>query len=168
MPSKSARKRESEALQHIGEELVRLSDAELERLPLAEPLRDAIVVARGITSRSALRRQRQLIGKLMRGADADAIGATLREIARRDREEAEAFHAAERWRDRIAAEGEPAAAAFAELTGRRSPQLDALVRELAAAADETRARTARRQLFRLVRDELAIARNDTSNDGDGK
>ena len=167
MPSKSARKRESEALQAMGERLVRLSDAELERLPLAEPLKSAIVDARGITSRSALRRQRQLIGKLMRSADAEAIGAALADIARRSRAEAASFHAAERWRDRIAAEGPPAAAAFAEQTGAPGRELEELARAL-AGADEARTRQIRRRMFRLVRDALAVTGNEIAEDGDEK
>ncbi len=76
-PSKSSRKRDAHALQKLGEELVQLRAADLERLPLPESLRDAIDEARRLTSRGALSRQRQYIGKLMRDIDVEPIRAAL-------------------------------------------------------------------------------------------
>jgi ribosome-associated protein len=76
-PSKSARKREAHALQKLGEDLVALRAADLARLPLPETLRDAIDEARRLTSRGALARQRQYIGKLMRDIDVAPIQAAL-------------------------------------------------------------------------------------------
>jgi ribosome-associated protein len=76
-PSKSARKREAHALQKLGEELVALRAVELARLPLPETLRDAIDEARRLTSRGALARQRQYIGKLMRDIDVEPILAAM-------------------------------------------------------------------------------------------
>ena len=76
-PSKSARKREAHALQKLGEELVRLRAADLARLPLPETLRDAIEEARRLTSRGALSRQHQYIGRLMRDIDVDALEKAL-------------------------------------------------------------------------------------------
>ena len=72
-PSKSMRKREAHALQKLGEELVALRADDLARLPLDENLREAIDEARRLTSRGALARQRQYIGKLMRDVDVEAI-----------------------------------------------------------------------------------------------
>jgi ribosome-associated protein len=76
-PSKSARKREAHALQKLGEDLVALRGPDLDRLPLPESLRDAIDEARRLTSRGALARQRQYIGKLMRDIDVEPILAAL-------------------------------------------------------------------------------------------
>lgn len=157
MPSKSARKRESLALQAMGEQLIRLKDSELEQVPLEEPLRMAVGEARRMRSRAALRRQRQLIGKLMRAADADAIASSLDALGRRDRIATEAFHAAEEWRDRIVGDGAAGLQAFAELTGRPSPTLAHLLRDLDAARSEQAARVVRRRIFRVVREELAAA-----------
>ncbi len=82
-PSKSARKRAARAAQALGEELIKLRDAELEALGLPERLAEAIRAARAITSRGAGARQRQYIGRLMRQADLEAIRAQL--AARRAR-----------------------------------------------------------------------------------
>src|SRR5687768_4065101 len=76
-PSKSARKRESHALQDLGTALIALKDDLLAELPLPDILRDAILAARTMTSHGAQARQRQYIGKLMRKIDADAIRAAL-------------------------------------------------------------------------------------------
>src|SRR5438874_13042596 len=76
-PSKSARKRAAHAAQDLGEALVRLRDAELDALQLPEALGEAIRAARHITSRAAAARQRQYIGRLMRGVDVEPIRAAL-------------------------------------------------------------------------------------------
>ncbi len=68
-PSRSARKREAEALQKLGVRLMELRDAELAALSLPEPLLTAISELRRLKSRPAQARQRQYIGKLMRGID---------------------------------------------------------------------------------------------------
>ena len=53
----------------LGERLVTLKDTELAQLPLPEVLVEAIREARRLKHRGALHRQRQYIGKLMRGVD---------------------------------------------------------------------------------------------------
>ncbi|MEY1662670.1 ribosome biogenesis factor YjgA [Isoalcanivorax beigongshangi] len=77
LPSKSALKREVSALQDVGEQLMSLKAGELARLPLTEPLLRAIDESRRITSHEARRRHAQFIGKLMRGADGEAIERAL-------------------------------------------------------------------------------------------
>lgn len=65
-PSRSQRKRDSSALQELGESLTRLSPASLARLPLSEDLRAALVEYRRLSSHEAKRRQMQYLGRLMR------------------------------------------------------------------------------------------------------
>ena len=76
-PSKSARKRAALAAQDLGARLIALRETELVSLDLPEPLLDAVREARRLTSRAALARQRQYIGKLMRDEDVPAIEAAL-------------------------------------------------------------------------------------------
>lgn len=76
-PSKSARKREHLALQELGEKLIALNEAQLESLSLDDGLVSAVRGARQMKARGALRRQKQLIGKLMRRVDPEAIRAAL-------------------------------------------------------------------------------------------
>jgi ribosome-associated protein len=76
-PSKSRRKRDAHAAQKLGVRLVAMREQELADLPLDEGLRDALAEARRLTSKGALSRQHQYIGKLMRDADVDAIERAL-------------------------------------------------------------------------------------------
>jgi ribosome-associated protein len=76
-PSKSSRKRAAHAAQKLGERLVKMRNEELQLLPLEEALRAAIAEARRLTSRGALARQHQYIGKLMRDTDLTALEAAL-------------------------------------------------------------------------------------------
>jgi ribosome-associated protein len=99
--SKTQRKREMLALQDLGEALVALSVQDLEALNLPENLLEAILQAKQMSKRGALRRQLQYIGRLMREVDAGPIRAQLdawestaaRDIAR--------LHQVEHWRDRL-------------------------------------------------------------------
>lgn len=68
-PSKSRRKREATALQDLGEQLVKLTPAQLNRMPLPEELSAAVRAAQAISQRGGRKRQLQFIGKLMRGID---------------------------------------------------------------------------------------------------
>lgn len=76
-PSKSSRKRAAHAAQKMGERLTRMRPEEVAGLPLPEALQDAIAEARRLRSRTALSRQHQFIGKLMRDVDMDALEAAL-------------------------------------------------------------------------------------------
>lgn len=74
-PSKTQLKREMDALQQLGEQLVRLKPDKLRKLPLSERLLDALLECQRLKAHGAVRRQYQLIGKLMRDADQSAIRA---------------------------------------------------------------------------------------------
>ena len=71
--SKSQRKRDAHALQELGVALTSLRHDILKTLPLGEPLYQAILEAQKCKSHGARRRQEQLIGKLMRRDDHEAI-----------------------------------------------------------------------------------------------
>jgi ribosome-associated protein len=148
--SKSARKREHLAEQALGEKLIELPIPELKSMDLDERLFEAIVDAKSIRSHGALRRQRQLIGKLMRNADAERIESALEALGRRDRLAKAVFHAAEEWRERLCHEGAPALAAFAGQAGTVQPRLGQLLGEYEAAVSETGKRVIRRRLFREI------------------
>lgn len=156
-PSKSERKRRSDDLQALGEALIELSPAELDALPLPEPLRDAVDLAKRITAHGGLYRQKQLIGKLMRKIDAEPIRQAMN--ARRDRERVEAlrFHRVEQWRDRLLAEG---VETIAKLKTEFPAIDDAAIRKLTERArkeqqtSSTKITPAGRELFRLLRESM--------------
>jgi ribosome-associated protein len=68
-PSRSARKREAEALQRLGVRLMELREPELAALELPEMLLNAIRELRRLKSPGAKARQRQYVGRLMRAVD---------------------------------------------------------------------------------------------------
>ena len=100
-PSKSARKRAQLELQKLGEQLIPLSDAELDAFTLDQRIVDAIRAARSIRSHGALRRQKQLIGKLMRDLDPEPLRAGLTALRADDLAAKRVFATAEKWRDRL-------------------------------------------------------------------
>jgi ribosome-associated protein len=76
-PSRSARKRAALAAQKLGLALLGLKATELDALELPEELRTALAEARRLTSRAALARQRQYIGRLMRAVDPEPLERAL-------------------------------------------------------------------------------------------
>jgi len=82
-PSRSARKRAAEYMQKLGVRLVGLRETQLEALDLPEELREALREARRLRGQSALARQYQYIGRLMRELDPGPIEAALDRAAGR-------------------------------------------------------------------------------------
>jgi ribosome-associated protein len=107
-PSKSMRKREAAAAQDLGTRLIALKESDLEALDLPETLHDAIMLAKRITSRGGLARQRQYIGKLMRDLDPAPIEAALSVESRATAQDAEKHKRVEAWRARLLTEGSKA------------------------------------------------------------
>ena len=152
-PSKSARKREAAAAQDLGERLIALKESDLVALNLPEKLLDAILLAKRITARGGLARQRQYIGKLMRDIDTAPIETALSAKSRATAIDAEKHKRIEQWRMRLLTEGP---AALDELL-RWSPQADrkslqALISKATGARVDSGSReTASRELFRALR-----------------
>jgi ribosome-associated protein len=106
--SKSQKKREADTLQKVGVSLVELSLEKLKLLPLTDSLYQAIVDAKRIKSHGAKRRQAQLIGKLMRAADHEAILEAYQQMLDEESAVTAAFHDVELWRDKLINEGKEA------------------------------------------------------------
>ena len=149
--SRSRLKREAEEAQRLGERLVALGDAELDALALPRPLGDAIRAARSIRQRSALRRQRQYIGKLMRRIDIAPIRAALAAREQARHVEARAFKDLETWRERLLTEGEATLNAWlAEHPDADAETLRNLVDTARNAPNAKSRKTASRALFRYL------------------
>ncbi|HAT7073278.1 TPA: ribosome-associated protein [Legionella pneumophila] len=110
--SKSQKKRDAHYLQDIGIKFIDLSASKLDSLPLPDNLRQAITDARSIKSHGAKRRQAQLIGKLMRAADFEAILAAYEKILEEESSITASFHEIELWRDRLLQDGKDALTEF--------------------------------------------------------
>lgn len=151
-PSKSQKKREAEALQTLGKQLIELDDAVLDTMPLTEALHQALRDAKRIKSHGALRRQTQLIGKLMRVADHEAIGSALEALLETDAEQAAKFHLTEIWRDKLVEGG---AMALTEFISTFQPEdiqhLRQLIKKAGSDNSEVQQKAARKALFRFIR-----------------
>ena len=152
-PSKSARKREMQALQDLGEALVELSDGELKTIPLDDALADAIAIARRIKDFTGKRRQLQFIGKLMRKIDTDAITAAYNDLIHGQQQRNQHFHQLEHLRDQLLAEGVEAMSAVLDIYPRADRQH---LRQLTLAAQKEHAANqppaAARKLFKYLRE----------------
>lgn len=150
--SKSQRKRDALALRKLGRTLVGLAEAELQKLPLPEPLAQAVRAARAL-SRSALQRQLKYIGRLLREMDAEPIGQALEQVLHGTGQADAEFHRLERWRDRLIAEGDSALEEFLTRfpTADRS-HLRQLVRNARKERAQDRSPRAARALFRYLAD----------------
>ncbi len=99
--SRSQKKRDVEALQDIGVRLVELKPDQLEKIDISDTLREAIIEAKRLTSRSAIRRHMQYIGKLMRNEDGEEIQAAIDRFDVTTQAHNQVFHKLEKWRDRL-------------------------------------------------------------------
>ncbi len=152
-PSKSAQKRKHAELQALGESLIDFDLPTLNALPLEESLLEAIVAAKSMKSRGALRRQKQLIGKRMSGTDVDALRAALDALGEEERVKKRVFAQAERIRDRLLKEGEPALNNMPEFSV-ASDELRSLLRAYNGAFSDRDEKRYRREIFRFIHQAL--------------
>lgn len=113
--SKSQKKRQANALQAFGMELIQLNESKLLTLPLGDKLHKAIIDAKSIRSHEAKRRQAQLIGKLMRASDFEAIQSAYQRLLDEGKALTSHFHEIELWRDKLIQEGKETLAEFIAL-----------------------------------------------------
>ncbi|MBI5329452.1 MAG: DUF615 domain-containing protein [Betaproteobacteria bacterium] len=152
LPSKSQRKRESNALQDLGAELVKLSRERLQRMILPDNLLTAVLEAQRITSHGAIRRQMQLIGKIMRNIEADEIAEQIAEIKGESDAAKAAFHAIERWRERLLTDDDALTLWLAEHPESDIQQMRQLIRNARKEAADGKPPKSSRALFKLLRD----------------
>ena len=100
-PSKSQLKRDSQHMVDVGEEILKLSQEDINSLHLPDELSGAIDTALKIKSRSGMKRQRLYIGKLLRSIDSENIEVQLRKIQHRHDTNTAHFKRLEKWRDSL-------------------------------------------------------------------
>ena len=150
--SKSQKKREADALQKIGVALIGLSAEKLDVLPMQPHLRQAIDDAKSLKSHGAIRRQAQLIGKLMRsGSSEELLESYDRLLADASAKTAE-FHEVEVWRARLIEEGNEALTAFiAAYQPSEIQQLRQLIKKAVDERNKGLHTGASKALFRFLR-----------------
>lgn len=162
-PTRTDLKKESDALQKLGEDLLTLRAELLTKLDLPDKLVDGVAEAKRITNFEGKRRQMQFIGKLMRKLDPakwDEIRAALEEQHMPSVQETMVLHQAEQWRDRLIADDDALGQWLNISPDTDSQQLRALVRQARKDAkpekpgEAVRHGRSYREIFQLVREAL--------------
>ncbi|MEN9356340.1 MAG: hypothetical protein RL695_511 [Pseudomonadota bacterium] len=159
-PSKSQRKRDSDALQSLGKELIELSKERLAKITMSDALRGAVREAQRLTKNEAKRRQLQYIGKLMRAEDPTPIRAALDEIAGISSAANERMHRLERLRQQLLDDEALALSAITADHPRADlQQLRQLRRNALKESEQNKPPRAFREIFQLLK-ALEEARDD--------
>jgi len=155
-PTKTELKRQARDVQDLAGRLIEAPKDLVAGLKLPDKVADAIALARRITSRPALLRQRQFVGKLMRGIDCGPVRAALEADAQSARSDAARFRRAEHWRDRLIAEGDSAIDEFAgEFPAADRAELSRLLAAAIVERNKGKPSGAARELFRWVRERIS-------------
>jgi ribosome-associated protein len=175
--SRTDQKKESLALQKLGEDLLNLRDAALQKLEVPDKLKDGLAEAKRITNFEGKRRQMQFIGKQMRLLDETALTAIREALADQhsgSAAENQLLHQAQLWRDRLIGEEDAFGQWIDQYPGTDSQQLRALIRQARKDAkpekpgQAPRHGRAYRDIFKLVRGQLSpesAEPDDASDDG---
>ena len=173
-PSKSQRKRESTALQDLGEELVALSKERLAKIDMPERLKDAILEAQRITAHEGRRRQMQFIGKLMRTAEVEPLQAAVDEVKGQSAATTARQHRLEALRTKLMADESGFKQLAEDYPAADIQRLRQLRRNAIKEAELKKPPKSFRELFRELRDlvdsgsadahESAIAADEEMND----
>ena len=154
--SKSQKKRDCDALQRISDKLLKLKPDELALIDLPADLKDALNEAHRIHSNSALKRQRQYLGKIIRSCDSEKIEKQLNAVIHRNDTNTAQFKKIERWRDRLIDNDTQVLGEIIQ----QHPALDRqhvhnLVRQAAKEESANKPPAASRKLFKYLR-ELSV------------
>ena len=164
--SRTDEKRESLALQKLGEGLLTLRPDFMARLDLSEKLKDAVLEAKRITNFEGKRRQMQFIGKQMRLLEpevVEAIKTVLHEQLSGSASDIAALHQAQNWRDRLIADDNAFSEWIEKFPQTDTQQLRALIRQARKDAKPELPGQAVRH-GRAFRDIFQIVRSATSPD----
>ncbi|MCZ8236327.1 MAG: ribosome biogenesis factor YjgA [Inhella sp.] len=154
VPSRTQQKKESEALQALGLELLALPDSRLDAIGLPDNLRQALRDGKKITANGGKRRQMQYIGKLMRQVDAEPLREAVAAFKLGHAHDQLRLHQLEALRERLIADDEALETLVSEHPGVDVQQLRSLVRSArkdAAAQPEARSGRGYRELFQFLK-----------------
>jgi ribosome-associated protein len=152
--SKSQRKRDMDALQDLGRELVELSKDTLKKMQLPEDLLTAILDYKRFTAHGALRRQLQYIGKLMRSVDPEPIEQYLKILKGESSEHIAWQKLLERWRDKLMADDASQAAFLQDFPETDPKQLHSLVRQARKEKQDNKTPKSFRLLYQLIKEQI--------------
>ncbi len=154
-PSKTQLKQQAHAMQSLGVEVAALSQDRLDAIEMPDSLREAIHEFRRTKSFEGRRRQMQYVGKLMRGADEEALREAVAAATLGSAKNSLALHLAEQWRSELIADDEALNRWMLAHPDTDSQQLRSLVRaarrDAAGLPPEARQPRSFRDLFHFIK-----------------
>ncbi len=150
--SKSEMKRDMTALQELGEALIPLDRKLLATLNLPEKLFDALLEAKRLTAHGAISRQKQYIGKLMRGVDTAPIRELLDKIAGVSDRHSAWLHRLERLRESLLGDPKAMESLMAECPQLDVQRLRQLIRNAQKEREQNKPPKNYRELFQLLKE----------------
>jgi ribosome-associated protein len=162
LPSRNELKQQMQDLQELGEAVSALPVDRLDKLNIAERLRDAIDELRRTKSFEGKRRQVQYIGKLMKLEDPEPLREAVASYRVGSASDTLALHKAEYWRDQLLATDDTLANWVKEYPATDVQQLRSLVRSARKEKLEPGERHGRsfRDLFKLVKEQMLDVPSD--------
>jgi ribosome-associated protein len=160
-PSKTELKRQSDALQALGNELVEQPRDRVKRVPMPEDVRDAILECQNIKNHEGRRRQMQFVGKKMRTLSEEEVAIIQRTIEGwkgASKADTAALHALERRRDKLLADEGALTTLLAEHQELDGQHLRTLIRNARKEQAESKPPKAYREIFQILKDLDAKAR----------
>jgi ribosome-associated protein len=149
LPSRSQLKRDSQKLRDIGEQLVLMPNAHLDKITLESSLLAAIKEARRLKNSDARRRQIQYIGKLMRNMDLTEIKYSVEKLNHQSQTFRQHFAMLEQWRDRLIEDGNSAIEEFLIAYPNADRQK---IRNLSRQAGRKKTGSAKTKLFKYLKE----------------
>ena len=163
--SKTQMKKQMNDLQALGMELTKLSSDTLKKIGLDEELFEAIATYKKITSNSALKRQAQFIGRLMRDTDPAPIEAYLAKL-RGDNTVHNAFlQRVEQARTRLLADDGAITQFMADFPQADAGKLRTLIRNTKKEQEQNKPPKNFRALFQEIKAVMEAGQSDVSEEG---
>jgi ribosome-associated protein len=149
-PNKSALKRAHQALQELASELVDLPASKLDKLPLDEDFKAAVVQTKGM-QKSALKRQIRYLGGMLAKRDFAPLQRALADLKGSSQAATARMHRAEHWRERLLTEGNDSLTALAlEYPQVDYQQLRLLVRNCLREREQSKPPRRYRELYQFL------------------
>ena len=163
--SKTQMKKQMNDLQALGMELTKLSSDTLKKIGLGEDLFEAIATYKKITSNSALKRQAQFIGRLMRDTDPAPIEAYLAKL-RGDNAAHNAFlQRVEQARTRLLADDGAITQFMADFPQADAGKLRTLIRNTKKEQEQNKPPKNFRALFQEIKAVMEAGQSDAPEEG---
>jgi ribosome-associated protein len=168
-PSKTEMKRQSDALQKMGETLVESPRDRVKRVPMPEDVLDAILACQLITNHEGRRRQMQYVGKKMRTLDEAEVAEIQKAIDSwkgASKSETAIMHAMERRRDKLLTDDKALTVLLEEAPELDVQHLRTLIRNARKEQAENKPPKAYREIFQIIKQVEARKHKDASEAAD--